>query len=85
MTKDLTNATAEMQNAIAIRKEYEALGTMENKDILQQIMNLISFLIRAKDFEHAASHLDFYEQTITQYEGCDTFDYGSCHLYFLIL
>ncbi len=76
--KDMTGAAAEMQTAISIRKEYESLGTMENHDVLQQMGNLVSLLIQGKDFEHAASLLDFYEQTVTEYEGCNTFDYGYC-------
>lgn len=77
-TKDMTNAVTEMQTAISIRKEYESLGAMENHDVLQQMGDLVSLLIQGKDFEHAASLLDFYEQIVTDYEGTDTFDHGYC-------
>lgn len=76
--KDMKNATVEMQKALTIRKEYEALGTMENHDVLQQMGNLVSLLMQGKDFKHAASFLDFYEQIVTDYEGTNTFDHGYC-------
>ena len=76
--KDLLNATAEMEKALTIRKKYESLGSMENHDILQQMGNLVSLLIQAKDYNHAAALLDFYEQTVVEHEGNDTFDYGYC-------
>lgn len=76
--KDLLNATAEMEKALSIRKEYESFGTMENHDVLQQMGNLVSLLIQAKDYNHATALLDFYEQTVMEHEGSDTFDYGYC-------
>ena len=78
LMKKPSEAATALEKALSIRSQHNELGLMESHDLLQQLINLTNMLILAKDYEMAAQVLALYENTVLEYEGSQTFDYGIC-------
>ena len=78
LMKKPSEAATALEKALSIRSQHNELGFMESHDLLQQLINLTNMLILAKDYDMAAQVLTLYENTVLEYEGSQTFDYGIC-------
>ena len=78
LMKKPSEAATALEKALSIRSQHNELGLMESHDLPQQLINLTNMLILAKDYEMAAQVLALYENTVLEYEGSQTFDYGIC-------
>lgn len=78
LMKKPSDAATALKKAISIRSQHNELGLMESHDLLQQLINLTNMLILAKDYNMAAQILTLYENTVSEHEGSQTFDYGIC-------
>ena len=78
LMKNPSEAATALEKAISIRNQHSELGLMESHDLLQQLINLTNMLILSKDYDMAAQILTLYENTVLEYEGSQTFDYGIC-------
>ena len=69
-------AIRSLRNAFDIRLEYAALGHVDTRAMMQQIMNLISLLILNQDTKQAEEVLAIYENFVLQHAGEDSVDYA---------